>query len=86
MHETRTTEASPEQLLKMLELQLDAQRRQRRSTGQNRTAMRVGGIALMIGGLIAALLFLQMAASEFSSSARSQSAAETPGEILPANF
>ena len=86
MHETRTTDVSPEQLLKMLELQLENKRHQRRSTAQSRTAMRVGGIVLMIGGLIAALLFLQMAASEFGSRGRSEPPAESIAEISPANF
>jgi hypothetical protein len=66
MNENRSAEATPEQLIKLLEIQLSAQRAKRQRMSANRTAWRVGGVLLILGGAMAALLILQYAMSELS--------------------
>ena len=66
MNETKIPDATPEQLLQALELQLQAQRAKRQRTAGGRTAIRVGGIFLILGAALAALLILQYAMSEAS--------------------
>lgn len=66
MNENRSAEATPEQLIKLLEIQLSAQRAKRQRMSANRTAWRVGGVLLILVGAIAALLILQYAMSELS--------------------
>ena len=61
VNETRTPEPTPEQLLKLLDLQL-ASARTKRTTGDTtprRTALLVGALLLIVGGCCAALLVLQ---------------------------
>jgi hypothetical protein len=72
MNENKTVEPTPEQLLQVLEIQLQAQRAKRQHAAGNRTALRAGGILLILGGAVAALLILQYAMSELS--VRQQSA------------
>ena len=65
MNENRISESTPEQLLQVLELQLQMQRAKRRQSARSRTAIRVGGILLILGGALAGLLILQYVLSEF---------------------
>ena len=50
MNENKISEPTPEQLLQVLELQLQMQRAKRRQSARSRTAIRVGGILLILGG------------------------------------
>ncbi len=65
MNETKLSEPRPEQLLEMLDLQLQMQRAKRRQSARSRTAIRVGGILLILGTALAGLLILQYVLSEF---------------------
>jgi hypothetical protein len=66
MNEIRTSEPTPEQLLQVLESELAMHRARRQRSSTNRTAWRVGGVLLILGGAIAALLILQYAMSEIA--------------------
>ena len=60
MNENRNPEATPDQLLQMLDTQLAAARGKRRSTNpHSRLVLLVGGLLLILAGCGAALLFLQ---------------------------
>jgi hypothetical protein len=67
MNENRSSDPTPEQLLQLLEMELSTKRAKRQRTSANRTAWRIGGILLMLGGAIAALLILQYAMTELTS-------------------
>jgi hypothetical protein len=64
VNENKSSEATPDQLLHALELQLAARRIERQRSAGNRTAFRVGSIFLILGGCGAALFFLQMAVAD----------------------
>ena len=66
MNETKMPEPTPEQLLQALELQLQMQRAKRQRAAGGRTAIRIGGIFLILGAVVAALLILQYAMAELS--------------------
>jgi hypothetical protein len=60
MNENRNLEATPDQLLKMLETQLAAVRNKRGTANpHSRVLLLVGGLLLILAGCGAALLFLQ---------------------------
>jgi len=58
MKETESPDATPEQLMRMLDLQLAAQRSHRAQSGRNRAILLVGGILFIIVVAGAALLVL----------------------------
>lgn len=66
MNESKSPAPTPEELLQMLEVQLQMQRAKRQRTSGNRTAIRVGGIFLIFGAALAAVLILQYAMSQAS--------------------
>lgn len=57
-------EPSPEQLLKMLELQMQNSRLQREKRGEGRAAFRIGAIAIILLLMMAALWVLMIVAEE----------------------
>lgn len=59
MNENQTHESTPDQLLQMLDAQIAARRSRRQSGLRNRTALLAGGLFLIIGGMVVALLILQ---------------------------
>lgn len=58
-NETKTSEPTPEQLLKMLDLQMDAMR-SKRSGGNSRAGIRIASIAVVLAVTAGALFFLMM--------------------------
>ena len=58
MKETESPDATPEQLMQMLDLQLAAQRSQRAQPGRNRATVLVAGVLFIIAAAGAALLVL----------------------------
>lgn len=56
---TKIAEPTPEQLLKLLDLQIAAQRARRQEAPGKRASLLVGGLIVIIGGALLALLFLQ---------------------------
>lgn len=85
-HDTRSTQATPEQLLKLLDLQLEVQRGKRRSASGNRTAFRVGAVLLIFGGALAALLVLQFLVAEMRAPAESADAGGAVEVSIDRNF
>lgn len=57
--ETKTDQPTPDQLLKMLDLQIAEQRKRKKSTPMKRALFLMVGFMIIFGGLIAALLFFQ---------------------------
>ena len=86
MNESKMPESTPEQLLQVLELQLQVQRAQRQRNAGRRTAIRVGGVLLILGMAIAALLILQYAMSEFSQRDNVPRGSAGPKTSIEANF
>ena len=64
VNETKSLEPTPDQLLKLLDLQLAQQRATRLHGSGKRTMIRIVGIFLILGGCVAAILILQYALSE----------------------
>ena len=65
MDETRTTQPTPEQLVKLLDAQLQLTRTKRTADpAPRRTALLLGGLLLIVGGCCAALLVLQQMLSD----------------------
>ncbi len=65
MDETRTTQPTPEQLVKLLDAQLNLTRSKRTADpAPRRVALLVGGLLLIVGGCCAALLVLQQMLSD----------------------
>ena len=63
MKETETAQATPEQLLQMLDAQLAMQRAQRDQPGRNRAMLLVGGVLfIVIAAGVALLVLAQMLA------------------------
>ena len=58
MKETETAQATPEQLLKLLDLQLSAQRQHRETSHRNRATILVLGVLFVVAAAAAALLVL----------------------------
>ena len=58
-NENKTADPTPDQLLKMLDVQIAMQRDKRKQGGRHRTAIIVGGVFLIIAGTLIALLTLQ---------------------------
>jgi hypothetical protein len=64
MKETETPQATPEQLLQLLDSQLAMQRAERASAGRNRVAFLIGGVLFIIIGAGIALLILSQMLSD----------------------
>ncbi len=63
MKEIETTPKTPEELLRMLDLQMAVQRAQRGTSGRNRAMLLVGGLLfIFIAGGLALLVLSQMLA------------------------
>lgn len=58
MNKNATEEATPEQLLSLLELQLAAQRQKRKGRAQSRPLFLAGSLLLIVGGAVAAFIVL----------------------------
>ena len=59
MNQNKTTDATPDQLLQMLEQQIAMQHTKRRSGVRHRGLILAGGLLLIIGAAFGALLLLQ---------------------------
>jgi hypothetical protein len=68
-HQTKSSEATPEQLMQLLDLQIASQKAKRNGGRNNRATLLVGGILIILGGLFAALLVLQEMAGDLRSHA-----------------
>ena len=86
MNENRSAEATPEQLLQLLDMQLSAQRARRQQTSAKRTTWRIFGILLILVGAIAALLILQYAMNELASRDPAAKRRTEAGESAARNF
>lgn len=61
MKETETDQATPEQLLKMLDARMLMQRAQRAHAGRNRMMFMVGGVLfIVLGAGVALMVLMQM--------------------------
>ena len=81
MNETRNAPPTPEQLVKLLELQLSATRgRNAEDTGSRRVVVLAGGLLFIVAACGAALLILQYLLSDL----RERGAARTPHTGEPA--
>ncbi len=79
MNEIKSNDAAPDQLLNLLEAQIALARQKRAATDPGkRTAVLVGGILLIVGGCVAALLFLQQMLPEL----KSEAAQDPPAEAV----
>jgi hypothetical protein len=58
MNENKTNEPTPDQLLRMLDVQIAMQRDKRKNTTRNRAIVLVGGIMIILGGAFIALVIL----------------------------
>ncbi|MEQ1860123.1 MAG: hypothetical protein ABMA13_09320 [Chthoniobacteraceae bacterium] len=61
---TKSTEPTPEQLLKLLEMQIATKRARRRTTPRHRAAVVATALLLIVLGAVAALLILQQTVAE----------------------
>jgi len=86
MNENKLPEATPDQLLQALEVQLQMQRAKRQRAAGGRTAIRVGGIFLILGAAVAALLILQYAMTELSTRDRSPKSSAQHDSAASRNF
>jgi hypothetical protein len=57
--ETKSDQATPEELLKILDQQIAEQRKRRKNTPMRRAIILTGGLLLILGGLLASLLLFQ---------------------------
>lgn len=65
MNETRIQQATPEQLIKLLDIELHTVRgRHTGDSGQRRMALVVGGLLFIVGACCSALLILQQMLSD----------------------
>ena len=68
---SKTSAPTPEQLLKLLDLQIAASRSRRRETPRRRALVAVGAILFIILGALAALLILQQMVADLPRGPRS---------------
>lgn len=59
--ETKSDQATPEQLLKLLDLQIAEQRKRRKNTPVRRAMLLMVAFIIIFGGLLAALILFQRA-------------------------
>jgi type II secretory pathway component PulM len=64
MNENKSSEATPDQLLQMLDLQIALQRQKRKLTPKNRAAILAGGLLLIVVVCLVALSMLQQMATD----------------------
>ena len=70
MNETESTDATPEELLKVLELRMAMQRAQRTGTGRNRMIFLAGGVFFILIAAGVALVVLSQMAGEMRNARR----------------
>jgi hypothetical protein len=78
MKETESPDATPEQLIKMLDAQMAAQRSQREKSGRNRATMLVAGVLFIVCAAGAALLVLQQMLTDMRPNGRMPVSGITP--------
>ena len=82
MDETKTPEPTPEQLLKLLDAQLAASRARRtQPRTQQRVAVLVGGVLLIVAGSCVALFILQQLLTDLP---QPQAGEAPPAAVQPA--
>lgn len=86
MQDNKSPEPTPDQLLKLLDVQIEMQRQKRKVTSRNRAVFRIGGIFLIIVILLGALLILQFALNEVPHEGRSNPASNAPTQPREQNF
>jgi hypothetical protein len=59
MKETESTSQTPEQLMRLLDVQLDAQRARRKKPERNRVAFLVSSVLIIMAGAAVALMILE---------------------------
>jgi len=75
-HQTKSPEPTPEQLMELLDIQIHTQRAKRKVGRKHRGVILAGGILLILGGLLGALLVLQEMAGDLR-----HPSADSPEEI-----
>ncbi|MEZ0256052.1 MAG: hypothetical protein ACAI37_12285 [Chthoniobacter sp.] len=80
MKQTESPDATPEQLMQMLDLQLAVQRSHREQSGRNRATILVGGVLFIIVAAGVALLVLDQMLMDIK-----PDKAPAPSGQLPAN-
>ena len=81
MKEIETTQATPEQLLQILDARLAMQRAQRGPTGRNRAMLLAGGVLFIIIAAGVALMVLSQMLAELPQNGRHASAPPAAGNF-----
>lgn len=83
MNENQPADATPDQLLRLLDVEIAKRRGKRQIGSRSRLWFRAGGLILIVGAMLAALALLQYLAADLPRPARSEAAAPPPE---PAHF
>ncbi|HET6409024.1 MAG TPA: hypothetical protein VFG14_14145 [Chthoniobacteraceae bacterium] len=75
--ENKLEHPTPEQLLKLLDLQIAEQRKRKKSTAAKRAIILTVGMLIILGGLLGALLLFQQMTEDLPRSPKKQPAAQT---------
>ena len=81
MKEIETTQATPEQLLQMLDTRMAMQRAQRGTSGRNRALLLAGGILFILIGAGVALMVLSQMLADLPHDGRRASAQPAAGNF-----
>ena len=79
--ETGTPEATPEQLMQLLDVQLASQRSHRQNAGRNRAIILVAGLLFIVAAAGAALLILDQMLSDLRHQGPSGGTAPTESRV-----
>lgn len=83
MNENQPPDATPDQLLRLLDVEIARQRGKRQTRSQSRLWIRAGGLILIVGAMFAALALLQYLAADLPRPTRSEPVRKSPE---PAHF
>lgn len=83
MNENQPTDATPDQLLRLLDVEIAKQRAKRQVGARSRLLFRAGGLILILGAMLAALALLQYLVTDLPRPTRSEAPAAGPE---PAHF
>ena len=78
MKETESKDATPEQLMQMLDAEMAAHRSQRQKAGRNRATVLVAGVLFIVCAAGAALLVLEQMLTDMRSEGRMPASGMTP--------
>ncbi len=86
MNENQPPDATPDQLLRLLDVEIARQRGKRQVGVQSRVMFRAGALILIVGGLFAALALLQYLVTDLPRQTPSETVAEKPQRAVFENF